>query len=137
MTYLNQPWFNRKIINTIAMATGAVHSETLTVIGRASKQPQKIPVTPVDVDGVKYLVSTRGESQWVKNVRNDPNVTLTTKSTTTKYLAHETPVENRQPIINAYTLKAGNVVKGYFSKLPDPADHPVFILTPQLSLRSK
>jgi hypothetical protein len=67
MTYLNQPWFNRKIINTIAMATGAVHSETLTVIGRASKQPQKIPVTPVDVDGVKYLVSTRGESQWVKN----------------------------------------------------------------------
>jgi hypothetical protein len=46
MTYLNQPWFNRKIINTIAMATGAVHSETLTVIKRASKQPQKIPVTP-------------------------------------------------------------------------------------------
>ena len=83
MTYLNQPWFNRKIINTIAMATGAVHSETLTVIKRASKQPQKIPVTPVDVDGVKYLVSTRGESQWVKNLRNDPNVTLTTKSTTT------------------------------------------------------
>ena len=137
MTYLNQPWFNRKIINTIAMATGAVHSETLTVIKRASKQPQIIPVTPVDVDGVKYLVSTRGESQWVKNVRNNPNVTLTTKSGTTKYLAHETPVENRQPIIDAYTLKAGKIVKGYFSKLPDPADHPVFILAPQLSLRSK
>ena len=32
---------------------------------------------------------------------------------------------------------AGKIVKGYFSKLPDPADHPVFILTPQLSLRSK
>ena len=112
MTYLIQPWFNRKIINTIAMATGAVHSETLTVIKRASKQPQKIPVTPVDVDGVKYLVSTRGESQWVKNVRNDPNVTLTTKSGTTKYLAHETPVENRQRIIDPYTLKAGKIIKG-------------------------
>jgi hypothetical protein len=126
MTYLNQPWFNRKIINTFAMATGAVHSETLTVIGRASKQPQKIPVTPVDVDGVKYLVSTRGE---VKNVRNDPNVTLITTSGTTKYLAQETPVENRRPIIDAYTLKAGKIVKGYFSKLPDPADHAVFIRT--------
>jgi len=136
MTYLNQPWFNRKIINKIAMATGLVHSETLTVVKRTSKQPQNIPVTPVEVDGVKYLVSTRGESQWVKNLRNDPNVTLTTKSGTTKYLAHETPVENRQPIIDAYTLKAGKIVKGYFSKLPDPADHPVFILTPQLSLRS-
>jgi F420H(2)-dependent quinone reductase len=88
-----------------------VHSETLTVTKRASKQPQKIPVTPVEVDGVKYLVSTRGESQWVKNVRVDPNVTLTTKSGTTKYVANETPVENRQPIFDAYKLNAGKIVE--------------------------
>ena len=130
MAYLNQPWFNREIINRFAMATGVVHSQTLTVIKRASKQPQKIPVTPVDVDGVMYLVSTRGASQWVKNVRVDPNVTLTTKSGATKYVATEIPVENRQPIIEAYKVKAGKIVKGYFSKLPDPADHPVFTLTP-------
>jgi hypothetical protein len=128
MAYLNQPWFNREIINRFAMATGVVHSETLTVIKRASKQPQTIPVTPVEVDCVRYLVSTRGESQWVKNVRVDPNVALTTKYRTTKYVATEIPVENRQPIIEAYKLKAGKVVEGYFSKLPDPADHPVFTL---------
>jgi hypothetical protein len=129
MAYLNQPWFNREIINRFAMATGVVHSQTLTVIKRSSKQVQKIPVTPVDVDGVKYLVSTRGESQWVKNVRVNPNVTLTTNSGTTKYVATETPVEDRQPIIEAYKVKAGKIVKGYFSKLLDPADHPVFTLT--------
>jgi hypothetical protein len=95
-----------------------------------SKQPQTIPVTPVDVGGVKYLVSTRGESQWVKNVRVDPIVTLKTRSGTTKYVAHETPVENRQPILIAYKVKAGKVVDGYFRKLPDPADHPIFTLTP-------
>jgi F420H(2)-dependent quinone reductase len=93
MAYLSQPWFNREIVNRFAIATGVVHSETLTVTKRASKKRQKIPVTPVEVDGVKYLVSTRGESQWVKNVRVDPNVTLTTKSGTTKYVANETPVE--------------------------------------------
>jgi hypothetical protein len=112
MTYLNQPWFNRQVINRIAMATGVVHSQTLTVTTRTSKQPQKIPVTPVEVDGVKYLVSTRGESQWVK------------------YVADETPVQNRQPILHAYKVKAGKVVENYFRKLPDPADHPVFTLTP-------
>jgi hypothetical protein len=112
------------------MATGVVHSETLSVIKRASGQPQKTPVTPVEVDGVKYLVSTRGESQWVKNVRVDPNVTLTTKYGTTKYVATEIPVESRQPILDAYKVKAGKVVEGYFRKLPDPADHPVFTLTP-------
>jgi hypothetical protein len=130
MTYLNQPWFNRQVINRIAMATGVVHSQTLTVTTRTSKQPQKIPVTPVEVDGVKYLVSTRGESQWVKNVRVDPNVTLATKSGTKKYVADETPVQNRQPILHAYKVKAGKVVENYFRKLPDPADHPVFTLTP-------
>jgi hypothetical protein len=128
VAYLKQPWFNRKIINRFAMATGVVHSQTLTVTRRASKQPQTIPVTPVAVGGVKHLVSTRGESQWVKNVRVDPNVALTTKYRTTKYVATEIPVENRQPIIEAYKLKAGKVVEGYFSKLPDPADHPVFTL---------
>ena len=124
MAYLSQPWFNREIVNRFAMATGVVHSETLTVIKRASKQPQTIPVTPVEVDGVKYLVSTRGESQWVKNVRVDPNVTLTTKSGTTKYVANETPVENRQPILDAHKLKAGKIVEAYFRKLPDPGDSP-------------
>jgi hypothetical protein len=79
---------------------------------------------------VKYVVSTRGESQWVKNVRLDPNVTLKSRSGTTKYVADETPVENRRPIIEAYKVKAGKIVKGYFSKLPDPANHPVFTLTP-------
>ena len=93
MAYLNQPWFNREIINRFAMATGVVHSETLSVIKRASGQPQQTPVTPVEVDGVKYLVSTRGESQWVKNVRVDPNVTLTTKYGTTKYVAIEIALE--------------------------------------------
>jgi hypothetical protein len=36
-----------------------------------------------------------------------------------------------------HSVEVGKVVKSYFSKLPDPADHPVFILTPQLSLRSR
>jgi len=129
MAYLHQPWFNREIVNRFTMATGAVHSQTLTVMKRSSKQPQKIPVTPVEVDGVKYLVSTRGEAEWVKNVRVDPNVALTTRSGTTKYVASETPVANRPPILDAYKIKAGKVVEGYFRKLPDPADHPVFTLT--------
>jgi hypothetical protein len=130
VAYINQPWFNREIVNRFTMATGAVHSQTLIVTKRVTKQPQQIPVTPVDVDGVKYLVSSRGEAQWVKNVRANPRVTLTTKSGATEYIATETPIENRQPIIDAYQAKAGRIVARYFRKLPDPADHPVFTITP-------
>jgi hypothetical protein len=126
MAYLKPPWFTAKIFNRIAMATGIGNSETLTVTKRVSKQPQEIPVVVPDVDGVKYLVSTRGETEWVRNVRADPNVTVG-KS---RYVAVEVPVEQRAPILAVYRPLAGRVVVGYWRQLPDDADHPVFALTP-------
>jgi deazaflavin-dependent oxidoreductase (nitroreductase family) len=129
MAYLKPPWFTVKIFNRIAMATGVSDSETLTVTKRGSKEPQKIPVITVDVGDAKYLVSTRGESQWVKNVRANPNVTISSKSGTTGYLAQEVPEQDRQAILTAYREKAGKMVDGYFRSLPLEADHPVFALT--------
>jgi hypothetical protein len=70
------------------LATSVLKSQPVTVIKRRSKSPQTIPMTPVDVDGVKYLVSVRGETEWVKNVRANPHVKLT-KSDPTDYVATE------------------------------------------------
>jgi hypothetical protein len=125
MAYLKPPWFTRTIFNRIAMATGVGGSETLTVTKRLSKQPQKIPVVVPEVHGVKYLVSTRGETEWVKNVRAIPEVTVGGG----KYLANEIPVAQRGPVIAVYRPLAGKVVEGYWRQLPDDADHPVFALT--------
>jgi len=130
MAYLKPPWFTVKVFNKIAMATGVSGSETLTVTARASEQQQRIPVITVDVDGSRYLVSTRGESQWVKNVRANPVVILATKVGSVRFTATEVAVAERQPVLAAYRVKAGKTVDGYFAKLPDPADHPVFRLDP-------
>ena len=125
MAYLKPPWITRAVFNKIAMATGVGNSVTLTITKRVSKQPQKIPVVVPEVDGVKYLVSTRGETEWVKNVRADPNISLGS----TNYVAGEIPVEQRGPILAVYRPLAGKVVEGYWRQLPDDADHPVFALT--------
>jgi deazaflavin-dependent oxidoreductase (nitroreductase family) len=127
MAYLKPGWFTATIFNKIAMATGMSNSETLTVTGRRSKQPQRIPVIPVEVGGTKYLVSTRGESEWVKNLRADPNATIGS----TAYVAREIPEQDRQAVLTAYRDKAGRAVEGYFRKLPREADHPVFVVTPK------
>jgi deazaflavin-dependent oxidoreductase (nitroreductase family) len=127
MAYLKPPWFTRAVFNKIAMATGISNTEKLTVMRRRSKQPQEIPVITVDVDGTKYLVSTRGESEWVKNVRADPNVTIGS----TAYVAREIPEQDRQAVLTAYREKAGRAVDGYFKQLPREADHPVFVVTPK------
>ena len=129
MPYLKPPWFTAKVFNRIAMATGIADTETLTVTKRGTKEPQKIPVLTVDVDNTKYLVSTRGESQWVKNARANPEVTITAKGQTTTYVAREVPEQDRQRILTAYREKAGKTVESYFRRLPHEADHPVFALT--------
>jgi hypothetical protein len=80
-----------------------------------------------EVDGVKYLVSTRGETEWVRNVRAIPDVLVGDQ----QYVATEVPVEQRGPVIAVYRPLAGKVVEGYWRQLPSDADHPVFALTPR------
>ncbi len=126
MAYLKPPWFVARVFNKVAMATGVGNSKTLTVTKRASGQPQRIPVLVPEVDGVKYLVSTRGESQWVKNVRVNPRVTVGSAA----YLATEIPVEQRAPILEVFRPLGGKVVEGYWRELPKDADHPLFALAP-------
>src|SRR5215211_1675431 len=128
MTYIKPSWFFAKIFNRITVATGAVNSQPMSVIKRDSKLPQTIPMTPVDVDGVKYLVSVRGETEWVKNVRANPHVKLT-KSSATDYVATEVPTEARKPILDTYKATASKATARLFRQLPEDADHPVFALT--------
>ena len=125
MTYLKPPWFTRVVFNKIATAFNFGPFETLVVTKRISKQPQKIPVTPIEVDGTKYLVSAYGETSWVKNVRANPDITLGGVG----YTAAETPVAARKPILDAYQAKVGKYVDDQFRQLPDAADHPVFELS--------
>jgi hypothetical protein len=129
MAYIKPSWFFARIFNRFALATGAVKSQPMTVIKRGSKLPQTIPMTPVDVGGVKYLVSVRGETEWVRNVRVNPRVKLP-NAHTTDYVAIEVPVEARKPVLQAYKATASKATGRLFRLLPDDADHPVFALRP-------
>lgn len=76
------------------------------------------------------MVSTRGESQWVKNIRANPMVTLSAKGANRVFTASEVPPGSHSEILSAYRAKAGKTVDSYFAELPDPVDHPVFKLIP-------
>ncbi|BBY59198.1 hypothetical protein [Mycolicibacterium sarraceniae] len=66
----------------------------------------------------------------MRNVRANPVVILDTKVGAVRSTAAEVPVADREPVLEAYRVKAGRTVNGYFAKLPDPAGHPVFRLDP-------
>ena len=112
------------------MRFGAGGSWTLVVRGRSTGAEQHIPVVPADVDGTRHLVSTRGESEWVRNLRSAGTAELRRKGTTERFRAVEVPVDERGPIIDRYRATAGRTVTTYFKRLPDAADHPTFRLEP-------
>ena len=127
MAYLRPPWITQHIFNPLLMRLGVANTWTLSVEGRRSGAPKKVPVVPVEHGDGRYLVSTRGESSWVRNARSANGAAqLGQRGKLESVRLIDVPVEQRQPIIDAYRAKVGGTVKGYFEKLPDPKDHPVF-----------
>ncbi len=128
MAYLAPSWFTRRVFNPIAMRFGLSGTETVTVPGRRSGRPLRVPVIPVEHGGARYLVSTRGESDWVKNLRAAGGGELARRGHTHRFAADEIAVADRPPVIEAYRARIGREVDRYFEKLPDLADHPVFLI---------
>jgi len=85
-----------------------------------------VPVIPVNVEGVRYLVSPYGESDWVRNLRAAGKAELAGKGGAETVRATEVMVQDRPTIIAIYRKTSGRTVDPCFAKLPDPADHPVF-----------
>ena len=130
MAYLKPPALTSKVFNPIAGKLGLSGSAEMVVAGRRTGEPRVVPVIPVELNGTLYAVSTRGESEWVRNLRAAGSCELRGRHHAGRYTAVELPVGDRAPVLAAYRAKAGGMVTGYFSSLPDDGDHPVFRLAP-------
>ena len=126
MAYLKPPVFTRKVFNPLAMRLRLGGSTALAVRRRTSGTMQQVPVIPIEHDGGRYVVSARGESDWVRNLRAAGRAELAGRS----FTATEVAVGERAAIIEAYRAKAGRTVEPYWRRLPDPGDHPTFRLDP-------
>lgn len=126
MAYLRPPLFVRRVFNPLAMRFGIGGSRALTVPGRRTGRPQRVPVIPVEHAGARYLVAPRGETDWVRNLRVAGAGELGGRGGSEAFRATEVAVEDRPAIIAAYRAVAGRSVKSLFDALPEPEDHPVF-----------
>ena len=129
MAYRKPNAFTRRVFNPIAMRFNISGTRTLSVERRRSGGVQQVPVLPLEHGGHRYLVSPRGEADWVRNLRAaGGHVELSGKGASERLLAREVPVAERGPMLEAYQKRAGRAVASHFAALPDPADHPVFRL---------
>jgi deazaflavin-dependent oxidoreductase (nitroreductase family) len=130
MAYLKPSAIETKIFNKLAMHSKLWDVHTLEVARRNAVDPQRVPVVPVEHGGSLFVVSARGEADWVKNVRAAGIIRLGQKGKFVTYAAAEVPGDERADIIAAYRKKTGREVTGYWRTLPADADHPTFKLTP-------
>jgi hypothetical protein len=143
--YKEPGWFTRNVFNR-AIAGLALFgvsiwgSRVLDVPGRTSGKHHRTPVNLLDVEGQKYLVSPRGQTQWVRNVRaNDGRLTLLLGWRVSRHIATEVADVDKTELLRSY-LKRWKFEVGVFFDGVDASSsdeeiqaiapkHPVFRLT--------
>jgi deazaflavin-dependent oxidoreductase (nitroreductase family) len=125
--YLKPTWLISRVVNPLLMRLGAV--PTLRVRGRKTGHWRSVPVNVLELDGERYLVAPRGETDWVRNLRAAGGGQLQHgRRRIEPFTAVEVPDEEKPRVIAAYVNRWGDQVKSQFDVLPEPADHPVFRL---------
>src|ERR1700680_4742383 len=92
-TYVQETTFeriaNRPFGALVRLGLGLSHNYLLEVSGRKSGKIYSTPVNVLDYNGRRYLVASRGETQWARNTRAVGRVSLRKGFRRTEYEAKE------------------------------------------------
>jgi deazaflavin-dependent oxidoreductase (nitroreductase family) len=142
--YLKPDWFNKNVFNpTVALMTrvgiSVWGSRILRVRGRKSGEWRSNPVNLLTFEGEQYLVSPRGHTHWVRNIRVTGRGELVLGSKVQAFTAVEIPDAEKAPIVRAYlkrfSFEVGMLFKSVKADSPEEdlrriaPDHPVFRLS--------
>ena len=127
---------NSLMTSLIRAGLGGPSNYLLTTIGRRTGRMRTTPVTLVENEDGRWLVSPYGNVGWVHNVRANPEITLQRGNRTETTRAEEVPPETAGPVLKQY-LDQVRVTAPYFDvRIKDPVpsfvaeagQHPVFRL---------
>ncbi|WP_306215502.1 nitroreductase family deazaflavin-dependent oxidoreductase [Actinoplanes sp. RD1] len=95
--------FANKIIiglQRIGLPIGTMH--LITVPGRKSGQPRTTPVSPLTVDGHRYIIGGYAKGDWVKNARAAGSAVLSRGRKQERVRLVEIPEQERVPVLRAF-----------------------------------
>ena len=125
-------WFTRNVFNNVVagltrMGISVWGSRILEVKGRTTGQARRTPVNLLRFEGRQYLISARGEGQWVRNVRaDDGQLELLVGRKREHYSAVEVLDDQKVPILRAYLKRWKAEVGVFFDGVgPDSPDEAI------------
>jgi deazaflavin-dependent oxidoreductase (nitroreductase family) len=110
-------------------------TQVLTVRRRQTGKVQEVPVNPVEVEGTRYLVAPRGETQWVRNLRAAGMAELRVGRRREQIRVTELADEAKPPVLRAYLRQWQRETGRFFGVDANASDeelrrrapdHPVF-----------
>lgn len=125
--YLEPGWFTRNVFNRLVrrltrMGVSVYGSRELRVRGRTSGEWRSNPANPLTLDGGRYLVSPRGVTQWVRNLRAAGTGDLVVGRRHEAFRGDEMADEDKIVIIREYLRRWAWEVGAFFEGLD--ADSP-------------
>ncbi len=132
--------FNPMVMGLMQLGISLKGSRILEVRGRSTGLARRTPVNLLRHGGNEYLVSPRGDTQWVRNLRaGDGRITLVLGRRRWDRRADEVPDEEKLEVLRAYLRKWKVEVGAFFDGLgADAPDlelariaprHPIFRLS--------
>ena len=130
-------WFTRHAFNpSVAfltrMGVSVLGSRVLAVRGRTSGEWRTTPVNLLTLEDHRYLVSPRGETQWVRNMRAAGSGELRVGKKVEPFNGRELSDDEKVPVLRAY-LKRWKVEVGQFfdGVGPDSTDEQLRAIAPK------
>ena len=135
--YLQPGHLTRRLMNPLvayltARGLSVWGSRILEVRGRASGEWRATPVNPLEVDGHKFLVAPRGETQWVRNLRSAGTGRLRIGRHTEPFVATEVPDGDKVAVLRPYLVRWKWEVGAFFDGVgPDASDVELLAVAPR------
>ena len=119
---IRPPWWLKPMnkVFIALMRVGAPISRTeapvvLTVSGRKSGKPRSTPITPMHIDGKRYVVEGFPGADWAANVRAAGEATLTLGRRSARVQMVELSPEEARPLLRAFPKEVATGV-GFMKK---------------------
>jgi deazaflavin-dependent oxidoreductase (nitroreductase family) len=118
-------------------------SRVLSVRGRKTGEWRSTPVNPLSYEGKRYLVSPRGQTQWVRNMRVSGGGELRVGRRVETFTAQELPDEQKPALLREYLRRWKFEVGMFFDGVgPDASDAKLLEIAPgypvfQITIRDK
>lgn len=116
-------FFNETVARLTRMGLSVYGSRVLAVRGRKSGEWRTTPVNPLTLDGTRYLVAPRGNTQWVRNLRVTGEGELRLGHKAEPFTATEIADDDKPAILRAYLkrwkFEVGVFFDGVDAKAPE------------------